>query len=444
MKQNILILSVLVLNSFSLAQSDPDRIASAQSVQLSSVDDAVQYAIKKNPDLEIYRQNQIQAGKDYNAVKNHWMPNLTASFSGVDNINLPVTRIPGEIFGQPGKTIEAEFGERYNYNAGLSISISILDFQSRFGAKIAKTNMELEKANTAAYKQKLAEQVAFYYYTAILTQKALDVQIEDMKAAQDVILLVEQKYEKGILDKFAVNLAKINRNNIQQQIKSYENILDQCHANLRILFGADSKSELVFDEKMDSGFSLPAVDRPAPDKGLEVYDLMMQQASLKLSQQKTNRLPKISITGYLGAQQYRDSFGISLKNSDWSDIAYISFNISLPIFNRFSTSNKVNSALIEYNKSRFVLEQEIVKATIEDDLMMKELNHSREAVEAAQNNYFLAEDNAGLQLQKFEQGLVSLDVYLDSFDDYLRTEAAYLNQLSELYSHYSKIVSRNY
>jgi outer membrane protein len=189
---------------------------------------------------------------------------------------------------------------------------------------------------------------------------------------------------------------------------------------------------------------IPSKQIIGSDKTLEVYSLQLKQSEYRIKQQRAMWLPKISINYYIGAQQYRDDSGISFDNRDWSNVKYTSLNISIPLFNGFNTKNQVNSAQIAYKISKSTLEQETNKSRIEDELVLKEFFHSQTAAETADENYQLTRKNAEIQRQKFEQGVVSLDVYLDSFDDYLKAEVSYLNYLSESYTHYSKILSRNY
>ena len=416
----------------------------SQPVKLDSVNDAIQYAFNHNPDLQIYQQNRKKADKDYNSLKNYRWPTLSASFSGVDNLDLPVTKVPGEIFGQPGKKIEAEFGQKYNYTTGLTISKSILDFQSKFAAKAAKVNVEIAEANQDVYKQKLAEQVALFYYSAIVTTRALNVHEKDYNTAMDVLKIVEQKFEQGIVDQYAVNLAKINRNTIFQNINSYKTMLEQCFSQLRILFGVSAGTDIKLKDQADPADMGILVKNIGSDKNLEVYSLQLKHSEYLVKQQKAMWLPKLSFNYYLGVQQYRDNQGISFENGDWSSVKYNSLSISIPIFTGFATKNKVNSAQIGYEISRKTMEKEIEQSRIDDALLLKELNYSQTATETSNENYQLAGENADLQRQKFEQGLVSLDTYLDSFDDYLKAEVSWLNYLLESYNHYSKILSRNY
>jgi outer membrane protein TolC len=419
-------------------------IGVANPLYLDSVNDAIKHALDNNPNLEIYKQNQDKAEFDYDGVKNYWLPSISASFSGVNNTNLPVTQVPGEIFGRPGTIVEAEFGTQFNYNTGISISQSIFDFQSKFTAKVAEVNMEIAAANEDAYKQKLVEQVALYYYTAIITSKAVQVHEEDYVAANEIYMLIEQKFAQGIVDQHTVNLSKINRNNIRQNLNSFKIILEQCDAHLQTLFGSDAGSDIVFNEKLHADLrKIPAIENIGPDKSLELYKLQLKQASYQISQEKAKWYPKLSINGYWGAQLYQDNFDISLNTSIWAPVSYLSLNISVPIFNGFSTKSKVDAALVQYDISREALDLEITESQIADASLLKEFSYSKDAVEAAGDNYHISKENAALQLQKFEQGLVSLDKYLESFDDYLKAELTYLNLLSETYNYYAKILSRN-
>lgn len=416
----------------------------SQQVKLNSLNDAIEYALKNNPDLEIYKQNQSKAEYDYKSLKHFWLPSINANFSGVDNTDLPVTKVPGEIFGRPGTTVEAQFGQQYNYNAGINLNKSILDFQSRFTAKISEMNVEIAKTNSAVYKQKLAEQVAFYYYTSIISSKALNVNEENLKATENTLAIVKQKFEEGIADKHTVNLAKINKNSIEQNIKSFKIVLDQCNSNLRILFGLDLETEIIFNEKIDAyNTEIPTIEFLGPDKSLEIYKLQMLQADYKVSQQRANWYPKLSFNAYIGAQQYRDNFGMTFGSNDWSKVSYVSLNISIPIFNKLITINRVNSAQIEHDIAQNTLTNAMLKSKIGDELTLKEFNHSKEVVTSAKDSYHISKENADLQYQKYEQGLVGLDKYLDSFDDYLKAEVAYLNLLLDSYNYYSKILSRN-
>jgi len=416
----------------------------AQQIQISSIDDAIAQALEKNPDLESYKLNQEKAERDYKSVSNYRLPTISATFSGVNNTSLPVTQLPGELVGQPGTIVEATFGAKYNYNAGINISKNLLDFQAGYTSDIARVNMEIAEANHSLYKQSLAEQTALYYFTAIITQKAVDVQKIDFETSINMVELVEQKFSQGILDQYAVNRSRMNRNNISQNLNTYTILLEQCRSNLRRLYGLEPSADIRLIETFVSlNGGMPIVGEVAPDKSLELNSLQLKQADYRVKEQRAKWYPQISLTNYIGAQQYRDDFGMSFDSDSWSKVAYMSLNISIPIFNKFTTKNQYQSAIVDRNRYRHTLKQQQNESLLADQLLLKEYNYSKAATDAAKANFTLSRENADLQMQKFKQGIISLETYLDSFDDYLKAEVAYLNLLVDTYSYLSRILSRN-
>ena len=61
---------------------------------------------------------------------------------------------------------------------------------------------------------------------------------------------------------------------------------------------------------------------------------------------------------------------------------------------------------------------------------------------ASADNFKLYYANCQLGKQKFDEGVVSIDVYLKTFQDYLAAENTHLNNLSSLYNNYAVILSR--
>lgn len=434
MKKGLLLFSLMTIASLSLK---------AQTLVLGSVDEAISYASVHNPDVKIYEFNQEKAHSDYKVSTHYWMPDISANFQGRDNIDLPVTPLPGEIFGQPGQTIDAQFGKKYTYDAGVLATKSLLDIRSRLSSKIAQINVEIAEANSKLYQQKLTEQVALYYYTLIISQRALEVQQEDELLVDSVLSLVNQKFTEGIVDLRAVNLAKISMNNIRQNINSYQAVIDQCTASLKILFGVEAATELVFNEKLSAeSDSLQAVTEIGPDLTLDVQARQLTYSEKALKFEKAQLYPKISISAYLGAQQYRDDFGLSFDKNDISSVTYLGLNVSIPIFTGFATKNKIKSARIGYESSIVTLEKEKEKSQINDMLLTNNYHNSLETASLAKENYLLGKENADLSFQNYEQGLISFDSYYNSFDEYMKAETAYLNALSDSYTYYATLLSR--
>ena len=178
------------------------------------------------------------------------------------------------------------------------------------------------------------------------------------------------------------------------------------------------------------------------DKGLEYYRQQFETADLQLKVQRSLFLPKLSFTTFLGAQQYRSDFALSFKNNAWTGYRYIGINVSVPIFTGFNTLNKYKSAQVEKTITKIQYDGAVIESAINDRLLIKESNDIMAGTKAAHESYKLYEQNLSLNRQKFSAGLISLDIYLKVFQDYLTAENTLLTNLSQFYSNQATILSR--
>ncbi|MEM9932292.1 MAG: TolC family protein [Bacteroidota bacterium] len=411
---------------------------------IQSLEDAWDYAHKHNPNLQQYQLQQRKAEADYKAAQAYKLPQISGSFSLQNNTSLATTPLPGEIFGQPGETVDAQFGQQYTYNAGITISKNLLDQKSRLQAKMTQQNSLYLSQQTVVFEQALKEQVALYYYTALVAEKALRISQQDLRLADSIATISKQKREEGLIDQLALNQSLINRNNISQNIIQYESLLDQCQQELRKLWGTSFSTDLKFTEEVKNTLPVLGLSMDMQtDASVKLSEIELEQADIQVNMEKAAYLPTLTINSYWGKQQFRDDFGLSFSNSAWNDYSYISFGLQVPIFNGFATKNKVKAAKIE----RDIAYQEWVDtrrtSEIEDTFLLEEYQRSWSLLTTSYENYQLFETNSVLTFQKYEEGLLSLDASLKAFEDYLQSENSYLNNLSTLYSHYASIISRN-
>lgn len=425
--------------SFVEAQESVDADLSVQSLE-----EAWEYAHKHNPNLQQYRLQQEKATIDYKVAKSAKRPQISGSFSLQNNTSLAVTPLPGEIFGQPGETVDAQFGQEYTYNAGITITKNLINKQQHLQTKMSGQNVLLMSQQTEVYEQSLKEQVALYYYTALVAEKGLQISQRDLTIANSIVKISQEKLDEGTIDQLALNQALINENNVKQNLVQYESLLAQCQQELSKLWGVSSGLKLSLTETISS--QLPEVqlyNELAPDAALKLSETELAQAEMGVKVERAAYLPTISVNSYYGKQQFRDNFGLSTESGSWTDYSYITFSLNVPIFTGFGTKNRVKSAQIEYDMAYKELENVRRTAEVDDAFLIEEYRRSWAQLTAIHKNYQLFKENADLTHQKHEEGLVSLEASLKSFEDYLQAENNYLNSLSNYYSYYAGIISRN-
>ncbi|WP_158799200.1 TolC family protein [Pedobacter sp. L105] len=425
------------LSGRTLAQNKADTLV------MGSIQEAISLAVKHNPSQAIYQQQILQAKYTYKSVKGGFYPSASASISGQDNLHLAVTPVPGELIGKPGTTYDLQFGKKYNYNTGINLGENIFNWQLLMQTEIAKNNVKLSELQQDAYVQSLKEQVARLYYTTLISKASLKTNVKDQLLADSLVILSKQRLHAGTTDEIAVNQAMINFNNVKQNRAQSQQLYDQGIENLKIILGTKAEDGVVFEEfiQLDS-LSKQNNNWLGNDKNLSVYEQQEEVAILQSKSQRSVAYPTLSASAFLGAQQYRNDFGLSLSSNAWSANRYIGLNLNIPLFTGLTNSNKYKSAVVQQNIAALQYTNAKLQSSINDQLLLKNNENYLNMVKAAQRSYILYYNSLMLNRQKFTEGIITMDVYLKAFQDYLTAENNYLNNLSQLFSIRATILSR--
>jgi outer membrane protein len=431
------ILLLVLASSFSFAQSQPTIL------KVATLEEVIQLSRSKNPDLKSYELNVAKNSFDMKATKAIYLPAVVGNFAGQKNFELATTPVPGEVFGQPGSVTNVQFGQNYAYNAGISLNQTVLDRGFALKVKLAKLNYESSESQKNAYLQLLDQQVSLNYYSLLISKSAISLAEQDLEASDSIVHLSEQKFKEGLLDALAVNQAKINFNVTRKNLNSSQQLYTKSRDELKLLLGMGQEDSLTIVAVIPNELPLMvASEEMSPNENINLASLQKQQAQAQVSIQKSLFIPKISLNGYYGFQQFSDDFGVSFVNNAWSTISYLGLNLSAPIFTGFASQNKLRASKIEMERAENEWKKVNLESQIHDNRLIDEYHISLRNSQLAFDAFRLYEKNKQLTFQKYSEGLISLDRYLYSFEDYLKAENAYLNSLLTTYSYYSQIISR--
>lgn len=417
----------------------------AQSVSISNASEAVVLALEKNLDLQNYIANQAKADIEYKQSKSYRKPTITGTFNGQKNLDLATTPLPAEVFGgTPGETIDTQFGQEYTHNVGISIYKDVFNREAALQKELASLNMDLQGLSKQLYEELLTEQVYLYYYTAIIAQRAIAIGKRDLESAKQVQELTRQKQQEGIIDAIAYNHATINYHSVKQSLNASIQMEQQSLAELKMLFGMQAGDTLTL-AKMGDDYQLPelfSIDQLEANLQVQNATLQLRQADAYVKLSQSSLLPTVSLNTYIGRQQFRDDFGLSFSGDDWSRYSYMSLNLSVPIFSGFNSRRNIKSRKLDQQVALNEKVKTELHTSIADQQLIADYQLSLEDAELAFQMYRLYQENERLTFQKHEEGLISLDSYLNVFEDYIKAENAYLNSMTKAYTYYSQIIPR--
>jgi outer membrane protein len=446
---------LLILTATTLAT------ANAQIV-FHSVTDAWTAALKDNPTQKVYRLKTTQLTDEYKAEQSFLLPSVGAAFSGQDNMKLSVTPVPGELLNQPGKTLYLTFAKHYAYNAGFNTTETIFNWQSILLSGLARQNLRINDVQQKAYEQNLKTSTAQYYFTGLIAESSLRIATRDLQLADSILSTIRNRYDQGLADLGAVHSAEINVNNVQENILQSRQLHEQSIQNLKLLTGCTAQQTLTLGETItadsistDTITSSTAITSATanaplnpgpvigPDKNLDTWSAAARFAELQAKFQKAAFYPTLSLNAFVGSQQFRDNFGMTFGDGAWNDYRYLQLNLNVPLFTGFYNRNKYRSAMATARIDAQQYRDAIQQSQINDSLLAKTYENYRLLVAASGRNLLLYRANVELQRQKFTEGLISIDTFQKTFEDYLRAENTHLNNLSALYSTLASIISRN-
>lgn len=412
-----------------------------QIIILESVHDAWTYALNHNMDMANLDLQTEKMSREVKASQSSWRPTISSTISGQRNLKLATTILPGEIFGQPGTTIETQFGQKYNYNAGITISKQY-GWGTALDVASAREDLKTADLQHDVMTQDLKGQVAINYYNLIVSRQALEINQYEMTLADSMVALAEHRRAQGVINDEQYNQARINKNRINQAMASNQLLYDQFQSELYLLLGLSGADLLQLPDTLSVDDMVLLNTDLEKDLSLALAEQQVNTSEIGVKLRKSAYYPTVSVLSYFGLQQFRDDFGVSFGNDAWKDYRYVTLSLNIPIYSGRYNNNKLASARKDHEMAQLQLTDQERQSELMDQLLIDRFQSAQQMVAAASENFQLYHENLGFSADKFEQGLISLDAYLLDFEDYLGAESTFLNTLSSYYNYYSLIISR--
>ena len=399
---------------------------------IANADELIKLGLKNNSNLKIYKLKITQSNYDYKASNYFKTPQINGTFNSQYNLKLSTTNIPGAPFGQPGKYIPISLGKPFTNSMGISAVQSVMDWQHIFQSKIAYQNTELLKAQEDQSIQNLKLQILQTYYSIITSLSAIKISEKDLQLSDSIVKIIEYKYTSGIIDESSFNQAKVSSNNIKQNIIQSTTLLKQSIAYIKNLVDLPVSTDLQFTLPEQLFVENKLIQELGSDKGLLPLQQLVKIDSLQIKEAKAKYYPKFNLVGYKGYDQFREDFGIDFTKGTWNDYSYISFMATLPIYNGLVNRNKVKSMQFKKEVSKEQLKSATQQSLMNDQNLIENYQSTVKLIEITKNNFELLNKITTANFEKYINGLISLDVYFKSFEDYLKSENTYLNMVSNL------------
>jgi outer membrane protein len=377
-------------------------------------------------DIEIAKLQTSSAFQKY-------LPDLSLSYNYRYNPIIPTQIIPLGQFSQipTDEKRPIKFGTDWQQNSGLNLYQPIIDFSIKSRVAESRINEKLKNTDAAAAERDLKLEVIKSFTNIWLREEQLRYAVLDTLRTSRTKELFMEKLKEGKVLKTEVNKAILNHNNTLSDYVAVSSSLTREKIYMSFLTGISL--ETLLDGKFDfSPFSDDVLNvinaDPMLDSIPSVKSLRLRAELLK-QQQKSERMkhtPTIGFEGFLGANQYTDTFNPFLSGS-WYGSSYMGLSLRFQILSGSSTKNRVSQLRLEEKGLQSRLDDEINSIGNKNLLLQEEIRQIKYQAGLYKQNIKLYEENLSLNQDRFDKGQINAyDLLTDEID--YQKELSLLNE----------------
>lgn len=420
--------------------------ATAQAPKASHYAFSIQQALEFAKANNVQVKNAllgVQAQKETNReITASALPTITGNGNITNYLELPVSLLPGEIFGQPpGSFLPVRFGTKYNSTVGIQLQQTLFDGQVFVGLQARKTSIDFQLKNVEVTEELIKANIYKVYYQLVASKtqiQILDANIQRLeKLENDTRILYKNGFaEKLDEDKVSIQLTNLNT----EKIKAL-NSIEIGYLGLKTLLGMRPQDTLDLTDKIteaqiesnilaDTGFLYQ--DR----KEYQYLELAKKLNEYNIKRYQLSYLPTLSLTGAYNKNAQRNTFDLFVKDGDWFTTSFVGLNLSVPIFSGFAKDARLAKSRIDLRQTNNQLEN--LRNTIDNEVQQARINFSsaQNTLRFQKKNMELAEKVYNQTRKKYEIGTGSNIEISAAQTDLIAAQNNYLSAL------YGAIVAR--
>lgn len=411
--------------------------AQEKTPQRFSLQQAVEYAKKYNYTLKNNALEVEAAQKKVNEVLAIGLPNVSATASFMNNIQIPTQSLPnflkeslvGSAMGQaeaayrqqnPGATqaqidnvrnqtsaivskdipdvIAAQFGQKFSTSASITASQLLFDGGFLMGVKASKEYVNVSKINLKRSEVETEVSISKTYYSALLLKTNIDLITKNLEVLSKTKFDFEQLSKNGLLDKIEYDRIALQYSSLELQ---RDRLNDQQKIVLMVLklqMGLDASSEIELTddlEKMYSASKTTLLSTKTDFSNRLEYQLVNQSISLhNLDKKRYQYGYAPSLAVFITHQ--RNTFGTSFSQlgNQWFPGTYWGLNLNVPIFDGLKKNAQIQQSKINIKKAENdkrllenVITQEIFTAKTNAERTSQQLDIQKKNFELSQEIY---------------------------------------------------------
>jgi outer membrane protein TolC len=428
-------LKVIVLPGFAAKETD--------GVQRLSLKEVQDYAVEHSTSTTNARLDVAMARKKIWETTATGLPQINASLSYQDMLQIPTTLIPAEFIdpdAEEGTFIGIKFGTQHN--AAFDITVNQLIFSGSYivALQASRIYLRLSQENLVKSEIDIKETVTSTYYLILLAEhslKTLEASLENLKK---ILYETQELHKAGFLEDIDEDQIQLSVTDLENSVKSMERQIRITYRLLKFQMGFDLQKEIRLTDTLETILNqLNGETLLKESFHLESHidyrrlDALEKSQVMLLKREKSEYLPTISAFATHQQSAMRNTFNFFKKTDEkWFPSTIVGINIAIPIFSSGMRAAKVAQAKMELKKVKNSKKQVAEGLQLELMQARSEFENAREKKESTQTNVKLAKKIYEKNRVKYGKGMSSSLELTQTHNQYLTAESNYIKAVVEL------------
>lgn len=384
----------------------------------------------RNLSLKISAEEFNKAQADYKQTNAIFLPNITASYTGISTTN-PLMAFGSKL--NQGILTQADFNptllnkptQTQNFATIIKVEQPLFNLDGVYQRKAAKSKMEAMSLQTQRTKDYLAFEVENAYMQLQLAYKAVDVLEKALEAANANQKLAENSFKQGYLQRADVL-------NVEVRVTEVKNQLQQAKSNVQnasnyVSFLMNDETYVQYKPSDDLNVTVVSVAEVSISENRS--DIKAMQLSTDAYQDR-NKADKMTFLPRLNAFASYEMYDNTFFQADASGYL-VGAQLSWDIFNGSKRFGKVQKSKAEFEKSKFEYAQYVSKSKLELNKAKRMLMDAENKLNLSKLALTQSEESLRIRTNRFKEGLEKTTDLLAAETQFAQKQLEYYQTIFE-------------
>lgn len=415
---------------------------SQETKEFLTLEEVLVFAKEKKVNFrnDIIQQNLAELNRK-TAIGNAFNPRIPASAQIIDNMNLQTNYIPAEVFGgSPGSFRKITMSLQYVGTFSIQPQFDIINLGNISRIKLSKTNQEFIANQQKINEWNIYDQLNGVYFNILSFQEQKKVVDENIDIAKQILTLVNNRFEEGLVRKQDVNEAEVNLIRLQDQLSQLQFNIQIQQQNLALFF--ENEASPILNQSIRDFDRKKMLTETRNDLWIKHYELKEKMAEQEWKSSQKQQLP---VLGFVSSFNWQNLSNQSFfhSNSNWINFNYVGLRLSWEL----PTTVLKYSAVKEKKMQWQIAENEVNHFIRENETRNSNLLVEYEKAFSQLENYkkiqTLKEDTYQKYFDQYQENILSLDKLLTAQTDMLLSQLNVVTALAGVGFNENKIIINN-